>query len=169
MMDPNTLPVRKSTRLEGYDYSSAGAYFITICTQDRKPVLSRISPPQENIPPHMELMPSGIIAKKQLLALEERFSHLKVGEYIIMPDHIHAILVLSNTSDNHTSPAALHEIVCVFKSLTSRICRQNYGIEKLFQRSFMEHIIRDKEDYEIRKRYIYENPVRWYYKHTLRL
>jgi hypothetical protein len=47
--------------------------------------------------------------------------------------------------------------------LTARICKQQFGIEKIFQRSFFEHVIRDKTDYETRKKYIYENPMRWYY------
>ena len=59
----------------------------------------------------------------------------------------------------------LDDVICAFKSLTSRICKQKYGIEKMFQRSYAEHIVRDREDYEIRRKYIYENPMRWYYKY----
>jgi len=56
-------------------------------------------------------------------------------------------------------------VICAFKSLTSRSCKQKYGIEKIFQRSSAEHIVRDREDYEMRRKYIYDNPKRWYYKH----
>ena len=66
--------------------------------------------------------------------------------------------------DYSPSPT-LNDVVCAFKSLTSRICKQRYGIEKIFQRSYAEHIIRDTKDYDTRRRYIYENPIRWYYKH----
>ena len=59
----------------------------------------------------------------------------------------------------------LDDVVCAFKSLTSRSCKQKFGIEKMFQRSSAEHIVRDRDDYETRRKYIYENPMRWYYKH----
>ena len=58
----------------------------------------------------------------------------------------------------------LDDVVFAFKSLTSRSCKQKFGIEKMFQRSYAEHIVRDRDDYETRRKYIYENPVRWYYK-----
>ena len=57
----------------------------------------------------------------------------------------------------------LNGVICAFKSLTSRSCKQKFGIEKMFQRSYAEHIVRDRDDYETRRKYIYENPVRWYY------
>ena len=59
----------------------------------------------------------------------------------------------------------MDDVICAFKSLTSRSCKQKYGIEKMFQRSSAEHVVRDREDYETRRKYIYENPKRWYYKY----
>ena len=64
-----------------------------------------------------------------------------------------------------TSPSpTLDDVVCALKSLISRNCKKQYGIEKIFQRSSAEHIIRDQKDYETRRKYIYENPMKWYYK-----
>ena len=57
----------------------------------------------------------------------------------------------------------LDDVVCAFKSLTSRSWKQKFGIEKMFQRSYAEHIVRDRDDYETRRKYIYENPLRWHY------
>lgn len=81
-----------------------------------------------------------------------------------MPDHIHVILYLRKNTGGASPSPTLDDVICAFKSLTSRICKQQYGIEKMFQRSSAEHIIRNREDYETRKKYIYENPMRWYYK-----
>ena len=97
MNNKKELPKRKHPRLDNYDYSSAGAYFITICTKDRKCVLSRIVgrglAPAET---KTEYTLFGEIAEKQLLSLEERYPHLVIEQYVIMPNHIHAILILKN-------------------------------------------------------------------------
>lgn len=71
-----------------------------------------------------------------------------------------------NVSAVNTTGASptLVDIMRVFKSLTSRICKQQYGVDKLFQRSYIEHVIRDREDYEARQKYIRDNPIRWYYE-----
>ena len=55
------------------------------------------------------------------------------------------------------------DIICAYKSLTARECKKIGFDDKLFQKSFYEHIIRDRKDYEEITRYIYENPMRWYY------
>ena len=90
------LPQRKHPRLVNYDYGSAGAYFITICTQNRRCVLSRIVgrglAPAEAI--GMEYTSFGNIAEQQLLSLENRYEYLSVDKYIIMPNHIHVVLIL---------------------------------------------------------------------------
>ena len=174
------LHTRKATRLYGFDYSLSGAYFVTICIRDRKEILSKIvkssvgkglappantTPPQKSVPEYKtQLMPCGEIAKEQLILLEKRYKGVSVTDYVIMPDHIHAIIVLSDVSGGASPSPTLNDIVCAYKSLTSRICKQQFGVEKLFQRSFYDHIIRDADDYETRKRYIIENPMRRYYK-----
>ena len=189
-------PRRKSTRLKGYDYSTPGAYFVTICTRDRMRLLSEIvktdltetcqvnnhavgeglAPPLPSasgiaieegtvsIEYLVELKPCGKVVQAQLQAIETRFPSVRVQDFVIMPDHIHAVIVLCGRGGASPSPT-LDDVICAFKSLTSRICKQKYGIEKIFQRSSAEHIIRDREDYETRRKYIYENPMRWYYKY----
>jgi REP element-mobilizing transposase RayT len=190
------LPKRKSTRLKNYDYSSTGVYFVTICTQDRKQILSEIirtckssannseiSAVGEGLAPPVyivRLKPCGEIVKEQLQQIEQRFPNVSVKDYMIMPDHIHVILYLRKAGGASPSPTVdaggdicqqmhpsptLDDVICAFKSLTSRSCKQKYGIEKIFQRSSAEHIIRDREDYETRRKYIHENPKRWYYEY----
>ena len=234
----NTLPKRKSTRLRYFDYASKGAYFVTICTQERRQLLSEVFLPYSQIYPQtkcqpvgeglappatsplfvpddavakIQLKPCGEIAEKQLLLLEKRYPSVAIWDYVIMPDHIHAIIFLNNDTIEETnqsnaggaspsptsngvetnppnagganlSPTSngietnlpnaggaspsptLSEVICSFKSLTARDCKQKYGVEKIFQRSYAEHIIRDYKDYETRKAYIQQNPIRWYCK-----
>ena len=173
------LPKRKPTRLKDFDYSSEGAYFITICVKDRKQILSEIvksdltsigeitsSAVGEGLAPPeywVKLKRCGEIAKEQLQLIENRFPSVTVENFVIMPNHIHAIIFLHETAGGASPSPTLNDVVCAFKSLTSRICKQKYGIEKIFQRSYAEHIIRNCEDYETRMKYIYENPIRWYY------
>ncbi len=175
------LPKRKSTRLKNYDYSSTGVYFVTICIQDRKQILSEIiktarhaidepenSAVGEGLAPPaylVKLKPCGEVAREQLQLIEQRFPSVSVKDYIIMPDHVHVILYLRKEAGGASPSPTLDDVICAFKSLTSRSCKQKHGIEKMFQRSSAEHIIRDMEDYETRRKYIYENPERWYFKY----
>jgi len=167
------FPQRKPTRLRHFDYSQAGAYFVTICIQDRKRIVSEVVKINETVFSDyawgysIQLKPCGEIVKSQLLALADRFENVTVADYVVMPDHIHAILILHKNSGGASPSPTMSDVICVFKSLVVRACKQEHGITKMFQRSFSEHIIRDREDYETRRKYIYENPLRWYYKHIV--
>ena len=174
------FPKRKSTRLKNFDYSSEGAYFITICVRSRIHILSEIiklnypyadktmglSVGEGLAPPEFTviLKPCGEIVREQLRLIETRFPSVTVEDYVIMPDHIHAIIFLHENAGGASPSPTLDNVICAFKSLTSRICKQRLGIEGIFQRSSAEHIIRDAKDYEIRRNYIYTNPERWYYR-----
>jgi REP element-mobilizing transposase RayT len=159
------LPKRKHPRLDNYDYSSAGAYFVTICTQNRRCVLSRIV--GRGLAPAeitgVEYTPFGEIAEKQLFLLKDRYPYLAVDKYVIMPNHIHVIMILSGSAAGASPRPTIADIVCAYKSLTTRECKKNGFEGILFQTSFYEHIIRGREDYEKIVKYIYENPLRWYY------
>ena len=153
------LPQRKHPRLDCYDYSSAGAYYITICTQNRRCLLSQIIgrglAPAENY-----YTAYGQIAEEQLFLLEKRYPALRIDRYVIMPNHIHAILFLDNTPGDSQRPT-ITEIVCAYKSLTTRACKKVRPIDKLFQTSFYEHVIRRHEDYDEIAEYIINNPKQW--------
>ena len=159
------FPKRKHPRLDYYDYSSAGAYFITICTQNRRCALSRVVgrglAPAETT--EIEYTLFGKIAEKQLFLLEDRYPHFAIDQYVIMPNHIHIILILNGSAAGASPRPTVMDIVCTFKSLTTRECKKNGFDGKLFQNSFYEHIIRGREDYEEIAKYIDENPIRWYY------
>ena len=161
----NQVPKRKHPRLGNYDYSSTGAYFVTVCTQNRACVLSRIV--GRGLAPavtsDVELTKFGEIAEEQLLGLESRYSFLKVDKYVIMPNHIHLILILENQAAGASPRPTIMDVVCAYKSLTTIQCKKNGFNSKLFQTSFYEHVIRDRRDYDEIVKYIDENPMRWYY------
>ena len=168
----DNLPERKHPRLEKYDYSSPGAYFITVCIQDRKCVLSRIvgrglAPAaylsNDRINDSIEYTKYGEIAKRQLIALEERYFYLKIDCYVIMPNHIHAIFVLDNKAAGASPRPTLTDIVCAYKSLTTAEVKKCGFVGKLFQDSFYEHIIRNSDDYRETVDYILSNPIKWYF------
>ena len=167
MDNEKCLPKRKSTRRKNFDYSSAGAYFVTICVRDRMQILSEIvrtdlpatnktietavgeglAPPEITV----KLKPCGEVVKEQLQLIETRFPSVTVEDYVMMPDHIHAVIFLHEKTGGASPSSTLDDILCAFKSLTSRNCKQKYGIEKMFQRSSAEHIVCDREDYETRR------------------
>ena len=153
------LPKRKHPRLDNYDYSTAGAYYITICTQNRRCLLSNIVgrglAPAETVPTAY-----GRIAEEQLLLLEKKYPTLKIDRYVIMPNHMHMILFLGEAAGASPRPT-ITDIVCAYKSLTTRECKKAKPIDKLFQTSFYEHIIRGQEDYDEIAKYIENNPQKW--------
>jgi len=162
----NTMnqPQRKHIRLPDYDYSSAGAYFITICAKDKQHLFSEITLTETGvILPVLTLI--GKIAEEQLKALTERYPHVSVAHYIIMPDHIHMILHLQSRMDDMSPRADLKTVLCAYKSLTTRMIKKQYPqIDTVFQTSYFEHIIRNRQDYEEKEYYIQNNAVKWYYE-----
>lgn len=163
---------RKSTRLPGF-YYGAGAYFVTICTQDRKCLLSEIiSHPLTGVnvgeglapPAQVRLTPYGAIAQEQLVNLENRYPSIKIDQYVIMPNHIHVIIQIQancgETGGASPSPT-LVDVIRAFKSITTRLCNKAAPIPQLFQRSFYDHVIRSESDYLEIARYINENPAKW--------
>ena len=98
----------------------------------------------------------------------ENISGVEIDQYVIMPDHIHAIIFLhpeeyaNTTSGSSRAPTPTNEKLPHIISTFKRFCNKEIG-ENIFQRGYIEHIIRDKEDYETRTKYIYDNPIKWYY------
>ena len=178
------IPNGKRNRLENYDYSSCGAYFITICTQNRQSVLSRIvggdvlDAPQSDVLEDLsvELLPCGKIAEKYINQLSDFYNGLSVERYVIMPNHIHMLLfvkptendifeteLLSEEGASRTSPPTRqHSTVSRFVSTFKRFCNKEYGTN-IWQRYYHDHIIRNQKDYEEHVNYILLNPTRWYY------
>ena len=147
------LPQRKINRIPEYNYNQNGAYFITICTQDRKPILSQIVGDGSPVP-----KTAGLIAEKTIMQITEKYPSVSVEKYVIMPDHIHILLRIDDGTGN-PSPT-LGNIIGWYKyQVTKEVNRQNYTAgEKLFQRSYYDHVIRNQQDYNAVWEYIEQNP-----------
>ena len=154
---------RKSPRLAGYDYSTPGAYFVTICTKDKKCILSKIVGGDVLIAPQVELTACGQILDEQLQRMNELYDHITVEQYVIMPNHVHLLLRVDANGPTGTSAPTRprqHQAVADFVSTFKRFCSKAYGAS-LFQRSYHDHVIRSDADYEKIAAYIATNPTRW--------
>ena len=154
------LPKRKPNRLKNYDYDREGAYFITICTQDRRCLLSHIVGDAALGVPKSELTDLGRIVEKYILS-GNRMDRLTVEKYVVMPNHIHLLLLVD--IDNDGTPRAASptkSIIPRFVAAMKRLVNQEVG-NNLFQRSYHDHIIRGQQDYLKIWEYIDNNPKQW--------
>ena len=93
MDNKKEFPKRKPTRLKNFDYSSTGAYFVTICTEERRRILSRIVGVDVlGDPKKVELLSYGIIADKYIKQMGEFYENITIDQYVVMPNHIHILL-----------------------------------------------------------------------------
>jgi len=161
------LPQRIPTRLSNYDYSTNGAYYITMCTHQKKHLFGKI------IDGRMYLNTLGAIANDEWIKLRERFPQTNFDIYQIMPNHIHAIIAMGIDDeidlliDEVTQNPDLNSIIAAFKSIVSKRynkhCREN-DIPlhpSMWQRSFYDHIIRSEEGFRMIADYIWHNPINW--------
>ena len=159
---------RRSIRLMGYDYSSAGAYFVTICTQKRKRLFGEI------VNGEMWLNDRGVMVANHWKWLEERYGHVMLDEYIIMPNHLHGIIVITDRhigikkiSTEQPSDVEkrkpLGRLIGVFKTVTTNEINESMAIigNKIWQRNFWEHIIRNEHELNLIRAYIRNNPAQW--------
>ena len=161
MNNEKQLPKRKQNRLQEYNYSADGWYFITICTKGRIPILSRIVGSDILGAPQVQLLPCGKIVEKNLQQLQTFYVNIKVEQYVIMPNHVHMILSVSNNGAPGMSPPTKQcATIPLFVATLKRFCNKEFG-EQIWQRSFYDHIIRDQNDGAEISRYIYENPIKW--------
>jgi len=152
---------RKTMRLVGYDYNTPGAYFLTICTKNKKCILSRIVGSGRLGSPKTELLPYGKIAEKYILQLNDFYDDLSIESYVIMPNHIHILLCLSEQGPSRTPvPTVQNSKVSQFVSTFKRFCNKEFG-NNIWQARSYDHIIRDQEDFDKHIKYIYENPYGW--------
>ena len=159
------FPKRKRNRLKNYDYSCAGAYFITICTKDKKCIFwdkNQSTFVGEDIilpPDNIQLSPYGKITEDAIKAIPEHYPHIELLQYVIMPNHIHLILFIPY--DNGRLIASPTSVLTAVGQMKRHVSRK-IGVT-IWQKSFHDHIIRDKNDFEKIFKYIYENPIKWQY------
>jgi len=143
------FPQRKPLRLQGYDYSHDGIYFITICVQGREEMLSKIilKNIDDTTSATIQLTEYGIVAEKYTKTLPG------ILNYVIMPNHIHMLIKIDSTPFPRQS---ISQRVSSFKNLVTK----EVGFS-LFQRSFHDHIIRNEKEYLQIKKYIENNAATW--------
>lgn len=155
---PENLRNRQTIRLKGYDYSQPGWYFVTICTWQREAIFGRIA---EDC---VQLTVAGKVVAKTWLELPRHYPLVQVDEFIVMPNHIHGIVVIvEKTGVAPAASAPLSEIVRRLKSDSARKINllQQTPQMPVWQRNYYEHIIRTNEELAHIRRYIAENPLRW--------
>ena len=158
-----TTPTRKPNRIEGYDYSQNGAYFITICTQNRKRILSNITvgTPLPGCPhePHIELLPYGEIADKYIRQMDVFYKDLSVDKYAIMPDHVHLLITIHGHPGTGV-PTKRTSVIARFVGTFKRFCNKEYS-ENIWQDRYYDHVVRNQADYNEIWEYIDGNPQKW--------
>lgn len=154
------LPQRKPPRLRGYDYSTPGMYFLTVCVKDRRPLLGRIVGCGACDAPQMVLSDYGKVLDERIRFMSSRYSHMYVDKYVVMPNHFHLILSISAQNGASETAAPYNSETSKFVSLLKRYCNRMYG-KNIWQTSFHDHVIRGEADYRKIWEYIDTNVIRW--------
>ena len=151
------LPHRKPNRLPYFDYSTPGAYFITVCTKDRKCVLGQIVGASIARPQTVQLSEYGRIVERAICEIPMHYPAISVDHYTVMPNHIHLLLQI-NTDENGCAMRS-PTISIVVQQLKGAISKQ-IG-RSIWQKLFHDHVIRREKDYLKIWEYIDNNPTRW--------
>ena len=154
------LPNRKPIRIDDYDYATPGAYFITICTANRKKIFWSNCRGELCSPANLPLSPIGIIIEQEIRKLNTVYAAVRVDKYCIMADHIHFILSI-HTDENGRMQFA-PTISRVIKQFKGSITKQ-VG-QPIWQKSFYDHAIRNQQDYHEIWEYIENNPLKYLLK-----
>ena len=163
---------RRSIRLQDYDYTQNGAYFVTIGTQNREEIFGNIVDGEM----HPDVL--GEIVLECWQSIPEHFPHAELDEFVMMPNHLHGIVVIADDADHrrarHGVPlrserfgkpvsGSLPTIIRSFKTAAaSRVNKlRNTPGESIWQRNYYEHVICNEESLNKIRQYIQSNPARW--------
>ena len=156
----------ETTRLPSWDYGANAPYFVTICTKNKRMSFGRII---NNI---IKLSPLGKIAQKYWLEIPKHFPFVELGEFIIIPNHIHGIIIINKSIVETQNVTSLHKnkfgpqsqnlasIVRGYKSGVTMYARKN-NIEFDWQPRYYDHIIKNYKSWERIQQYILQNPNNW--------
>ena len=162
----------ESTRLQGWDYRWRGWYFVTICTHNRRHILGTI------VDNEVHLSAVGRIADVELRAVSTHYENVDVDEYIVMPNHVHAIFMIDGEhcfspqkkampawapKRAFTSPEAgsLSAIVRSYKAGVTLKCRELGFRQEIWQPRFRDHLLRGDKVISAVREYIRNNPANW--------
>lgn len=156
--------------MKEYDYSQNGAYFVTICTQNKQYLFGELKDEK------MILSEAGEMIEKWWMEIKNKFKNVEMDEFVIMPNHFHGIVVMvgadlrvcPNMSGEHTG-SPLHRIIQWFKTMTTNEYIRNVSINRwkpfprrLWQRNYYEHVIRNEDKLNKIRQYIQFNPLKWH-------
>jgi putative transposase len=145
---------RQSTRLRNFDYSSAGAYFVTICVFQRECICGEITNGE------MILSSAGERTLEVWEELPSRFPIIELDAFVIMPNHLHGVFCLTGEASEAVSISA---VLRAFKSLSARAINQELerAERPAWQKGFWDRVIRDEGELERTRMYILNNPQFW--------
>jgi putative transposase len=164
---------RRSIRLKEYDYSRPGGYFVTIVSYQRECLFGKI------LKEEMRLNDYGRIVDECWRTIPEHFPNVELGAYVVMPNHVHGIIVINDGADASASArrgtiyrapteqfgkpvtGSIPTIVRTFKAAVTRRIGRELNARDVWQRNYYEHVIRDHEDWDRIHRYIESNPSMW--------
>ena len=161
----NQLPMRKPLRLESFDYNTAGAYFLTFCTHNRRNILSHIVGAIHESP-ESQLTNLGEIVDTVINQLPRHFP-VTIDSYVIMPNHVHLMLIIDENTERaiRESPLRSHSLISkaigYVKMNASKEIHTRFGSMEVWQRGYYDHVIRNQADYDMIAQYISQNPLRW--------
>lgn len=175
---------RRSVRLQGYDYAEAGAYFVTVCTHGRLPILGDVHDG------FMDLSALAEVVAECWRWLGEQYRYVAIDEFVVMPDHLHGIVLINDTlaepergvvgrggaamGGSRTAPTGrlesnerrkpLGRLVGAFKTISTKRVNALRGEPgaQLWQRNYYEHVIRGERALNRIRQYIIDNPMRWH-------
>jgi REP element-mobilizing transposase RayT len=155
------LPIRKHPRLKGYDYSSNGAYYITMCVEDGHEMLGEIvGRAAPGAPCTMELSEYGKIVHKEIEDTPSYYKNVFIDKFVVMPNHVHMIILIAGEDGapraSRPTSALIPRIIGVIKRKTNKA----YGFD-MWQTSFYDEIIRNEQAYRNIWQYIDNNPAKW--------
>ena len=158
------VPQRRSARLPAFDYTRPGAYFVTVCTHERRCVFGRV---QDR---GVLLSKGGQIVEEEWLRTAEKRPYVMLDSHVIMPNHVHGVIIIqeharpsSLTRSAGPTRHSLSSIVGGFKAAASRRIALLSDISRptLWQRGYHEHVVRNDDDLRSIREYIANNPARW--------
>ena len=166
MQNPRqSLPNRRSARLQGYDYRTSGAYFVTICTAEKRPLFGMVGEGS------VQVNELGQIADNYWKQIERVRRGIAIDVYIILPNHIHGILQFHKEDTADNAPTATPELAAgslgavlgQYKSIVTKHSQllRSPPRRPIWQRNYYDHIIRSAASLEKIRQYIVENPARW--------
>ncbi|HZX13311.1 MAG TPA: transposase [Thermodesulfobacteriota bacterium] len=162
--DPNKQH-RRSIRLKGYDYTQVGAYFVTICTQHRECLFGEV------VDGEMQVNEFGQSVADCWQWLGNQYPYIVIDEWVVMPNHLHGIIVImedqcrggSRTAPTEIKRKPLGQLIGAFKTVSTKRINEmrSTPVAFVWQRNYYEHIVRDEETFNLIRQYVADNPLNW--------